>query len=127
MISHIAIWVLDLEKMKDFYIKYFDGKSSDMYQNVNTDFKSYFLTFSNGSNLELMQSPFVIETKNSKDLQYLGLAHIAFSVGSISAVDKLTERLIKDGYKLISGPRATGDGYYESCMLDAELNKIEIT
>lgn len=127
MIHHIAVWVLDLEKMKEFYVKYFNGTANELYHNKNTGFKSYFLRFEDGGKLELMQIPSVNETKNSKDLQYLGLAHIAFSVGSIEAVDKLTDSLIKSGYTLISGPRTTGDGYYESCILDPEINRIEIT
>lgn len=127
MINHIAVWVSDLEKMKGFYVKYFSGTPNTVYHNQNTGFRSYFLTFANGSRLELMEMPKVHEIKNSTKRQYLGLAHIAFSVGSREAVDSLTERLVNDGFELASAPRTTGDGYYESCIFDPELNRIEIT
>ena len=126
MIQHVAIWVSDLEKMKDFYVKYFNGVPNNLYHNKSTGFKSYFLTFSDNSKLELMQMPSVSEEKGSEK-QFLGLAHIAFSVGSVEKVNQLTDLLIKDGCKLISGPRTTGDGYFESCVLDPELNRIELT
>ena len=127
MIHHIAIYVSDLERMKDFYIKYFNGKSSGLYHNKNTGFKSYFITFSDNSKIELMQISSISESKSSAEKQFLGLAHIAFSVGSKEKVDNLTKLLIEDGFKLVSNPRITGDGYYESCVLDHELNRIEIT
>lgn len=127
MIHHAAIWVSDLEKMKDFYVKYFDGTPNAVYHNQKNDFKSYFVTFDSGAKLELMEMPSVNETKNRPDKQFLGIAHIAFSVGSKEKVDTLTSRLVGDGFVLASAPRTTGDGYYESCILDPELNRIEIT
>ena len=127
MIHHTAVWVSDLEKMKEFYVKYFDGMPNTLYHNKKTSFKSYFIVFDDGSKLELMKAPAVNETKNSADKQFLGMAHIAFSVGSKERVDTLTKQLIKDGFALISAPRTTGDGFYESCILDPESNRIEIT
>ena len=94
-IEHIAMYVNELEKARDFFIKYFGAVSNDGYHNKNTGFRSYFL--------------------------------IAFSVGSREKVDTLTARLKEDGFEVVSGPRTTGDGYYESCIIGPEGNLIEIT
>ena len=124
-IEHIALYVNDLEKARDFFVKYFGAASNDGYHNVKTDFRSYFLTFDDGSRLELMTKPDL--TDSGDFLNRFGYAHIAFSVGSKEKVDALTETLKMDGYPVISGPRTTGDGYYESCILGFEGNLIEIT
>lgn len=124
-IEHIAIYVNDLIKAKDFFEKYFDAKANEGYHNTKTDFKSYFLTFDNGARLEIMNKPHMEDTK--KALDRTGYAHMAFSVGSREKVDELTARLMNDGYEVISGPRITGDGYYESCIVAIEGNQIEIT
>lgn len=124
-IEHIALYVNDLEKARDFFVTYFDAVSNDGYHNPRTDFRSYFLTFGDGSRLEIMTKPDL--TDSGDFLNRFGYAHIAFSVGSKEAVDALTARLKDDGYPVISGPRTTGDGYYESCILGFEGNLIEIT
>lgn len=124
-IEHIALYVNDLDKMRDFYCTYFEGKSNKGYHNQNTGFKSYFLTFENGARLEIMNRPEV--KAEDKNIFRNGYVHIAFSVGDKSAVDNLTAKLRQDGYEIVSGPRTTGDGYYESCVLDPEKNLIEIT
>lgn len=124
-IEHIAMYVNDLEKARDFFIKYFNATSNDGYHNRTTDFRSYFLTFEGGARIEIMNKPNM--TDYEKGLARTGYAHIAFSLGSKEAVDKLTDRLKKDGYNVISGPRTTGDGYYESCIIGFEDNQIEIT
>lgn len=123
-IEHIALYAKDLEKTRKFYIKYFGAVSNEMYHNVKTGFKSYFLSFSSGARLEIMNKP---EISGGKNADCFGYAHFAFSVGSKKKVDELTERLKSDGYCVVSGPRTTGDGYYESCVLDDEGNQIEIT
>lgn len=123
-INHIALYVNDLEKMKKFYEEFFNGKSNEMYHNKNTGLKTYFLSFENGARLEIMTRPDM--TENQKELTKLGYIHLAFSVGSREKVDALTNKLKNSGYKVISGPRTTGDGYYESCVLDPENNQIEI-
>lgn len=124
-IEHIALYVNDLEGARDFFVTYFDAVSNEGYHNPRTDFRSYFLKFTDGSRLEIMTKP---ELTDSGDfLNRFGYAHIAFSVGSNEKVDALTERLKVDGYRVISGPRATGDGYYESCVVGFEGNLIEIT
>ena len=124
-IEHVALYVNDLEKDRDFFIKYFDGKSNDGYHNKTTDFRSYFISFDDGSRLEIMTRPELADTP--KELNRTGFIHLAFSVGSKEKVDQLTARLKNDGYEVLSGPRTTGDGYYESCILGIENNQIEIT
>jgi lactoylglutathione lyase len=124
-IEHVAMYVNNLEKARNFFISYLDAKSNEGYHNKNTDFKSYFLTFEGGTRLEIMNKPNMEDI--DKTLTRTGLIHIAFSVGSKEKVDKLTEQLKQDGYKVISGPRTTGDGYYESCIIGIEGNQIEIT
>ena len=124
-IEHVDLYVNDLEKDKDFFIKYFDGKSNDGYHNKTTDFRSYFISFDDGSRLEIMTKPNLADAE--KELNRTGFIHLAFSVGSKEKVDELTSCLKNDGYEVISGPRTTGDGYYESCILGFENNQIEIT
>ena len=124
-IEHIAMYVQDLEKARDFFVKYFEAKSNAMYHNPNTDFKSYFLSFDDGARLEIMQKQGV-ETQTENQMR-TGFIHMAISVGSKEQVDKLTETLKQDGYTVTSGPRITGDGYYESCVVAMEGNLIEIT
>lgn len=119
------MYVNDLEGIRDFFVRYFNGRSNEGYVNRNTGFRSYFISFGDGARLELMKRP---EMKDdTKDLNRTGYAHVAVSVGDRDAVDALTARLCRDGYEVISGPRTTGDGYYESCVLGPEGNVIEIT
>lgn len=126
-IGHVAIWAKDLEIMKDFYIKYFNGRAGKRYINEARQFSSYFITFETGSRLEIMHMPSISGAGEIKDRQSIGLAHIAFSTGSIENVHSLTERLRLDGFKVVDGPRKTGDGYFESVIVDPEENRIEIT
>ena len=124
-IEHVAMYVSHLEEARDFFVKYLGAKSNDGYRNPRPGFRSYFLTFDDGTRLELMNKPTMID--DAKVPERTGYAHIAFSVGSKEAVDTLTARLRADGYAVVSGPRTTGDGYYESCILAVEDNQIEIT
>ena len=124
-IEHIAMYVNDLEAAREFFIKYLGGTSNDGYHNVKTDFRSYFISFSDGARLEIMNKPNMAD--DNKDLNRTGYAHIAFSLGSKEKVDELTAVLKNDGYQVVSGPRTTGDGYYESCIVVIEGNQIEIT
>ena len=124
-IEHIAIYVNDLEEARKFFIKYLGAKSNDGYHNLKTNFRSYFLSFDDGARLELMNKPEMPD--QPKNLARTGYAHIAFSVGGKEKVDALTARLKDGGYDVISGPRITGDGYYESCIVVIEGNQIEIT
>ncbi len=124
-LDHIAMYVFDLEAAKNFFIKYFDAVANDMYHNPRTGLKTYFLSFADGARLEIMQRPDVVAVPFDPMRQ--GYIHIAFSVGSKEKVDSLTSRLEGDGFKVLSGPRVTGDGYYESCVRGFEDNLIEIT
>lgn len=124
-IEHIALYVHDLEGAKDFFCRYFGAKANDGYHNRRTDFRSYFLTFDDGARLEIMHKPALEDPE--KILNRTGYIHLAFSTGSRETVDSLTIQLAADGYPTLSGPRTTGDGYYESCVLGFEGNLIEIT
>lgn len=119
-IEHIAMYVCDLEGAKDFFLKYFDGNSNEIYINEVTGFKSYFISFNGETRLEIMSKVEVVDSK--KEINRTGYSHVAFSAGSKERVNKLTERLRSDGYEIISGPRTTGDGYYESCIVGFENN-----
>lgn len=124
-IEHIAMYVNDLEQARQFFEKYFGGHSNDLYCSKKTDFRSYFISFEDGARLEIMTKPGLEDEE--KKLARTGYIHLAFSVGSREAVDRLTERLRGDGYQVLSGPRTTGDGYYESCVVGIEGCQIEIT
>ena len=124
-IEHIAMYVNDLEAARDFFIKYLGGSSNDGYHNKNTGFRSYFISFVDGARLELMNKPGLDDLE--KTLNRTGYAHIAFSVGSKERVDTLTAEMKAAEYQVVSGPRTTGDGYYESCIVAIEDNQIEIT
>jgi lactoylglutathione lyase len=126
-IEHIAIWARDVEKLKDFYSHYFHAVAGEKYFNPKKNFHSYFLSFDTGCRLELMQMPGILDNKDTEASQYFGLTHLAISVGSSELVDHLTTQLREDGYVVASEPRTTGDGYYESVILDPEGNRIEIT
>lgn len=124
-IEHIAMYVSDLESARKFFVDYFRAEANEGYFNAKTQFRSYFLSFDNGCRLEIMNKPDIADDEQS--VMRTGYAHIAFSAGSKEKVDSLTEKLRTDGYNVISGPRTTGDGYYESCIVGIEGNLIEIT
>jgi lactoylglutathione lyase len=125
-IEHIALWTHDLEKMRGFYQTYFQMKSGKRYENPKKGFSSYFLSFDTGARIELMTKTNIPDNDESKQ-EFSGLTHFAISVGDKTKVNALTEQLRKDGYKVAGEPRTTGDGYYESLILDPEGNRIEIT
>ena len=124
-IEHIAMYVNDLDAVRDFFVTFFDGVPNNGYHNEITGFKSYFITFEDGARLEIMNKPELND--NPKSLNRTGYAHVAFSVGNTEKVDELTEKIRSAGYEVVSGPRTTGDGYYESCIVAIENNQIEIT
>lgn len=126
-IDHIAIWTKQIEKMRHFYETYFQGKAGEKYINPRKNFESYFIEFGGGSKLELMEK-LEVDSKIHDDLEdYLGITHFAISTGSSEKVNQLTEQIRNDGYKILGEPRMTGDGCYESVVLDPEGNKVEIT
>lgn len=124
-IEHVAMYVNNLEQAKDFFVGYLDGKANEGYHNQTTDFRSYFISFGDGARLEIMNKPGMQGAE--KALARTGFIHVAFSLGSKEKVDELTTRLKEDGYEVVSGPRTTGDGYYESCVVGIEENQIELT
>lgn len=124
-IEHVAMYVNDLEGCKDFFIRFFEAQPNELYHNPKTGLRTYFLSFDNGSRLEIMNRPDM--TDEEKGLQRTGYIHLAFSVGSKERVDELTDTLRQSGYEVTSGPRTTGDGYYESSIVAFEGNQIEIT
>lgn len=124
-IEHFAMYVLDLEGIRDFFVRYFNAVSNELYHNKQTGFKSYFLSFGNGSRLEIMTRPELVDEETNQ--LRCGYIHIAISVGNKDKVNALSERLRNDGYEVVSGPRTTGDGCYESCIIGPENNLIEIT
>lgn len=126
-IEHIAIWVQNLEPMREFYETYFGAISNTKYHNPTKNFQSYFLTFEEGARLELMHKPEINGVSQTFENQQFGLVHLAVSVGSKEKVDRLTTQLQQDGFQIVGLPRMTGDGYYESVILDPENNIIEIT
>ncbi len=119
------MYVNDLEAARDFFVRYLDCVSNDGYHNKNTDFRSYFISFEDGARLEIMNKPGMVDT--DKPLNRTGFIHVAFSVGSKEKVEEITQKLKEDGFEVVSGPRTTGDGYYESCIVAIEGNQIEIT
>ena len=126
-IEHVAIWTSDLERLARFYTTYFQATSGAKYVNPPRGFESYFLTFASGARLELMSMPSIPDSSNDAVAQFTGLIHIALAAGTQERVDALTAQLQAGGYRVMDGPRFTGDGYYESCVLDPDGNRVEIT
>ena len=125
LIEHVALYVNDLEAARDFFVRYLGGQSNAGYHNPKTGLRTYFISFDGGARLEIMSRPEMADLE--KPSARTGYTHIAFAVGSQERVDELTALLRADGYEVVSGPRTTGDGYYESCIVAIEGNQIEIT
>ena len=125
-IDHIAVWTTNLEGLRHFYVHYFDASSTEIYYNHSKEFRSYFLSFHGDCRLEIMEMPRIPISKNDIIKQFTGLIHFAINVGSRDNVDKVTEMLKNDSYRVINEPRSTGDGYYESVVLDPDGNRVEI-
>ena len=124
-IDHVALYVNDLELARRFFVEMLGGKANDGYHNPQTGFRSYFISFEDGGRLEIMNRPELADIP--KPANRTGYAHLAFSVGGQERVDELTKRMASLGYKILSGPRITGDGCYESCIVALEGNLIELT
>jgi len=130
ILEHVAIWTNQLEKMKDFYVKYFKAVTNDKYasdKEFNAHFESYFLSFDSTARLEIMQMSTIPQGDNANGHESSGLTHIALSAEKCSEVDEIAAMLKNDGYKLVGEPHFTGDGYYEACVLDPDGNRVEIT
>ena len=126
-IEHVTIWAKDIDKVCEFYRKYFGGVAHPIYHNPTKQFTSRFVTFESGGRLEVMYRPDICLTTGNANEEHLGFAHISFSVGSKEQVDRLTRQMSDDGIQVVGEPRTTGNGYYESVVLDPEGNRVEIT
>lgn len=127
-LEHVAIWTDDLERLKEYYIKYFQAESNNKYINPNKAFESYFLSFNSGARLEIMSMPTIPGNLNDTiKAQHKGIIHLAFGVNSMEEVDAKAKELQQDGFSILSGPRKTGDGYYEFETLDPDNNRLEVT
>ena len=127
-LEHVAIWTSDLERLKDYYCKYFDGISNNKYRNNSTGFESYFLSFNSGARLEIMNMPGIPSNLNDTiKSQHEGIIHLAFGVDSMQEVEEKAKELSLAGFQILKGPRKTGDGYYEFETLDPDNNRIEVT
>jgi lactoylglutathione lyase len=126
-IEHLALWTSDIDRIAEFYGTYFGATAGDRYANPAKGFESLFLKFGDGARLEIMNTSRLDPVKHAPGAERMGLTHLAISVGSKLGVDELTNRLRQDGYEVSDGPRLTGDGYYESVVLDPDGNRIEVT
>jgi lactoylglutathione lyase len=126
IIEHVAIWTNRLEEMRDFYVRFFEGVSNEKYINRERGYQSYFISFSTGARLELMQMEGIPENRNDTIAQHLGIIHLAFGVDTIEQVESKAEQLRKAGFRILKGPRRTGDGYYEFEALDPDNNRFEV-
>lgn len=126
-IDHIAIWTNQLEILKGYYLKYFNGRANKKYTNKETGFESYFISFDSGSRLEIMQKPGIPQNLNDRIIkQHQGIIHLSFGVDNMELVNRKSVELANAGFRILRGPRKTGDGYYEFETLDPDNNRIEV-
>jgi lactoylglutathione lyase len=127
-LDHVAIWTNRLDELKDFYVKHFGASVNTKYLNRETKFESYFLTFDSGSRLEIMKKPGIPDNLNDPiEKQHLGIIHLDFGVETMAQVDEKCKELANEGFRIIRGPRKTGDGYYEFETHDPDNNRIEVS
>jgi len=126
-LDHVAIWTTQLEELKDYYVKYFNGTANEKYTNKETGFESYFVTFDKGSRLEIMKKPGIPENLNDRvNEQHQGIIHLSFGIESMEMVIQKANELAINGFTILRGPRKTGDGYFEFETLDPDNNRIEV-
>jgi lactoylglutathione lyase len=115
-----------MERCTAFYTTYFGATAGPRYSNPQKGFQSCFLSFDSGARIEVMttttRQPIIVEPGAER----MGLTHIAICVGSPERVDQLTARIREAGFAIQDGPRRTGDGYYESVVVDPDGNRVEI-
>ena len=127
-LEHVALWTHHLELLREYYVTHFQGKAGPLYHNPAKQFQSYFITFPNGLRLELMTAPAVpFHHNDTIDAQYTGWIHVAFEVDSKEEVERRAGALQRHGYRILDGPRMTGDGYYEFTTLDPDNNRLEVS
>lgn len=128
IIDHLAIWTDNLERLKEYYVTFFDGTANTIYTNDSTEFRSYFISFHSGARLEIMTKPGIPDNLNDRVIaQHKGIIHLAFGVETKQEVDEKANQLQAAGYPVLRGPRETGDGFYEFETLDPDNNRIEVT
>lgn len=127
LLDHVAIWTRNLERLKDYYVTYFNAEANSKYVNGETGFESYFLSFGKGARIELMQLQGIPDNLNDRENQHIGIIHLAFGVSGMEEVISKSEQLKKAGFQILRGPRKTGDGYFEFETLDPDNNRIEVT
>jgi lactoylglutathione lyase len=126
-LEHVAVWTNQLEELKAYYMHHFGGRPNEKYRNSRTGFESYFLTFSSGARLEIMQKPGIpLNQNDTAGEQHIGLIHLAFGVDTMLEVDEKARALQLAGFPILRGPRKTGDGYYEFETLDPDRNRLEV-
>ena len=125
-IAHLTIWSSDIDKLADFYTRFFDGRKGQRYHNPKKSFSSYFISFEGGCRLEIMHRANIPESTTNPMNQAIGITHFIFDLETEAAVNQKTEELRLVGYQVVDGPRKTGDGYYESVALDPEDNRLEL-
>ena len=126
-IEHIAVWTADIERLASFYAEYFGASIGAKYANPSKGFESRFLTFQSGARLELMKTSMLRPVTYERGVQRMGMTHLALSLGSAHRVDEVTATLREAGFAIEDGPRWTGDGYYESVIIDPDGNRLELT
>lgn len=126
-VEHIALWTEDIDRLASFYADYLGATIGPKYSNPSKGYESRFLSFEAGARLELMRTTALQPIAHGPGEQRMGLTHLALSLGSEDRVDDLTGRLQAAGYAVVDGPRRTGDGYYESVVLDPDGNRLELT
>jgi lactoylglutathione lyase len=126
-IGHVALWTDDIERLAQFYARYLGAGVGPLYANPAKGYESRFLSFGDGARLELMRTSTLEPVRHERGAQRMGLTHLALSLGEERRVDELTGTLRAAGFAVLDGPRRTGDGYYESVVLDPDGNRIELT
>jgi lactoylglutathione lyase len=126
-IEHIALWTDDIERLAAFYARYLGAAIGSLYANPSKGYESRFLTFESGARLEIMRASVLHLARFEPGVQRMGLTHVAISLGAQARVDELTGELRDAGFAVLDGPRRTGDGYYESVVLDPDGNRLELT
>jgi lactoylglutathione lyase len=126
-IEHVALWVVDIDRVCAFFVRFFGAGVGPLYQNPSKGFSSRFLSFDSGTRIEVMSTTHLFPVQHARGAERMGLTHLAVKLDSAADVDRLTAEIRAAGHEVIDGPRRTGDGYYESVVLDPEGNRVELT